>query len=358
MLTQRKFAITALIILIITIAAIRYFSSKKDAINTSSIPGKLISTGEKFCPDGFIKVPGDSDYSTSDFCLMKYDAKCTNTDPKCVTKEGVYKNNEPGCECQGNFQIVSTMLGAPITFIPEDDGTKVSAKTYCQNAGWHLVTNDEWMTVARNVERVEVNWCNRDGTDCGNPPGTPGKILANGHNDSNPNRALTASTDNKPCFGTTTDGSNICGGESSQKRTLTLSNGEIVWDLAGNIWQWIDAEIARKDEPQSKTGRILDYRWQWSEFAPGAGASIISSNGTLADKDFRPSNSNWNSNQGVGRVYHFDQLDDTDTTLYTYIRAGNWRHGYDSGIFTVHLSPVASKTGIDDVGFRCATEPK
>jgi hypothetical protein len=143
MLTQRKFAITALIILIITIAAIRYFSSKKDAINTSSIPGKLISTGEKFCPDGFIKVPGDSDYSTSDFCLMKYDAKCTNTDPKCVTKEGVYKNNEPGCECQGNFQIVSTMLGAPITFIPEDDGTKVSAKTYCQNAGWHLVTNDE-----------------------------------------------------------------------------------------------------------------------------------------------------------------------------------------------------------------------
>jgi hypothetical protein len=357
MFTRKTLIIIGVLFLIIgTFIFTNLFA--KNYTNQTPTATTNFSITQKICPEGFIKVPGDPNYSTGDFCLMKYDAKCSNTNPKCVTSEGVYKNDQPGCACQGNFRAVSTAAGAPITYIPEDDGTAVSAKAYCQNAGWHLVTNDEWMTVARNVEKVEANWCDRDGTKCGNFPGTPGKILVNGHNDSNPNRALPAATDDKPCFGTTSNGSNICGDKSSQKRTLTLSNGEIAWDLAGNVWQWIDAKIARKNEPQSKTYGKPDYRWQWSEFAPGAGLSVISSNGILADKDFRPSNPDWNSSQGVGMVYHFTQLGDTDTTLYTDIRAGNWRHGYNSGIFTIHLSPVASKTGIDDVGFRCATEPK
>jgi hypothetical protein len=346
-------------IILLTAAAgifsFRLFSGKKmnNAAQTAAA-----TTGQKSCPPGFIKVPGDPNYLTSDFCLMKYDAKCSNTNPACVTKEGVYRNDLPGCACQENFQVVSTATGAPITYIPEDDGTATSAKAYCESAGWHLVTNNEWMTVARNTEQVQTNWCNRDGSGCGNPPGTPGKILANGHNDSNPNKALAASTDDKPCFGTTSDGSNICGGVSSQKRTLTLSNGEVVWDMAGNVWQWIDYQIERKDEPQSEINGKPDYRWQWSEFAPGAGPSVITSNGTLSDNDFRPTNPTWNSSQGIGMVYHFTQPGDTDTTLYTDIRAGNWRHGYNSGVFTIHLSPVASKTGIDDVGFRCAVNLK
>jgi formylglycine-generating enzyme required for sulfatase activity len=355
MAIKKNIAGIIILIIIIGLFSIKLFIGK-GVIPTTHIINP--PNTQEVCPEGFIKVPGNPLYSTSDFCLMKYDAKCTNTNPACVTKEGVYRNDLPGCACQGNFQVVSTPEGAPITYIPEDDGTAESAKAYCKNAGWHLVTNNEWMTVARNVEQVDANWCNRDGTDCGNSPGTPGKILANGHNDSVPNYALPASTDDKPCFGTTSDKSNTCGGKSSQKRTLTLSNGEIVWDMAGNVWQWIDTEITRKDEPQSKIFGHWDYRNEWSEFAPGANPSVIVSDGILSDKDFRPSNPSWNSSQGIGRVYHFTQFGDTDTTLYTTIRAGNWRHGFDSGIFTIHFSPVASKTGIDDVGFRCAVNLK
>jgi hypothetical protein len=350
--------IIAGIIILLAIIGVFLLKSLSGKNFKNSVQPLATTEVEKTCPSGFIKVPGNPDYSTQDFCLMKYDAKCSNTNPACVTKEGVYRNDLPGCACKGNFQVVSTPKGAPITYIPEDNGTTETAKAYCNNAGWHLVTNGEWMTVAKNIEQVEANWCNRDGTGCGNPPGTPGKILANGHNDDNPNYALTASTDDKSCFGTTSDGSNTCGSKGSQKRTLTLSNGEIVWDMAGNVWQWIDAEIARKDEPQSKIYGHWDYRNEWSEFASGAGPSVITSNGILSDKDFRPGNPAWNSNQGVGRIYHFTQFGDTDTTLYTIIRAGNWRHGYDSGIFTIHFSPVASKTGIDDVGFRCAMNLK
>lgn len=277
---------------------------------------------------------------------MKYDAKCYNSDPKCVTSEGVYKNDASGCACQGNYHIVSTPDGGPITFIPEDDGTSTSAKSYCKNIGAHLITNPEWMTIANDVASVPANWCNKDGTGCGNTPGTSGKILANGHNDSVPSRALAAGPDNKPCIGTTSDGSNVCGGKSSQKRTLQLSNGEIIWDFAGNVWQWIDATIMRKDEPRTIIPGEGNFRWTWGEFQT-----------VPYDASYMPSDSKLNSESGVGRIYHYNSIGDTDTTLYTFIRAGNWRHGDDSGAFTIHMQPVPGKGGIDDVGFRCVANP-
>ncbi len=291
----------------------------------------------KTCPAGFIKA--------SDFCVMKYDAKCDNPDPKCITSEGVYKNDASGCACQGNYHVVSTPNGSPITFIPEDDGTANSAKSYCKNIGAHLITNPEWMAIANNVASVSANWCNKDGTGCGNSPGTAGKILANGHNDSVPAKALEAGEDSQPCFGTTSDGSNVCGGKSSQKRTLQLSNGEIIWDFAGNVWQWVDAQIPRKDEPRTIIPGFGNSRWTWGEFQT-----------VPYDASYMPSNPNWNSSNGVGRIYHYNSSVDTDTTAYTFIRAGNWRHGADSGAFTMHMQPVPEKGGIDDVGFRCVVD--
>ncbi len=335
-------------------------------------PSPTVQIVEK-CPPGFILVPGSNTYHTTDFCVMKYDAKCASktnltqgleppSSSSCNGKDGhtdigTYKNNGQNCACIGDKQIVSTSSGFPITFIPEVSQDGNNAKNYCQLQGWHLITNDEWMTIARNVEKVNDNWCNKDGTNCGNPPGTPGKILANGHND-NSGYALVASLDDQPCFGTTTDGSNKCGGKSSQKRTLTLTNNQIIWDLAGNVWTWVDTLIARKDQPQSTTNGILDHGWKWSEFSPGGKTTVITNNGrgpTLGYDAFRPSNPNWNSTNGVGRIYHYSAQNDTNDTLYTAIRGGNWRHGYDSGAFTTHLSPQATKTNIDDVGFRCVS---
>lgn len=284
---------------------------------------------QKKCPDGYIPE--------SNFCVMKYDAKCTNTDPKCVTGEGVYKNDAPGCACEGNYQVVSTAVGAPITFIPEDDGTEVSAKAYCKNIGAHLMTNSEWMSIANDAAANPANWCGRDGTNCGNPPGTAGKILANGHNDSTPSKALEAGADSDPTFGTL---------PNPQKRTLTLSNGEVIWDFAGNVWQWVDAQIARKDEPHSKSIGEGGIGWVWAEFQT-----------VKYDRNLMPVNPNWNSSQGVGRIFHYNLPGDSDPTIYTYIKGGNWRHGYDSGAFTVHMQPVPGKTDIDDVGLRCVTDP-
>ena len=321
----------SLVIFSSTAVIFYYFvSTNKQSIQPIQKAEEIVSqTSKTSCPVGFILV--------SNFCVMKYDAKCSNPDPKCVTQEGVYNNSLPGCACQNTFKVVSTPNGTPITYIPEDDGTKVSAKSYCKNAGWHLITNNEWMAIAKDVAKVPANWCNKDGTDCGNPPGSLGKILANGHNDSSPNRALEAGPDNDPTFGTL---------PNPQKRTLTLPNGQIIWDFAGNVWQWIDITVARKDEPRTIVPGFGNPRWTWGEFQT-----------VPQNKDYSAPDPTWNSTNGIGRIYHFNSTSDTDTTLYTFIRAGNWRHGYDSGAFTVHMQPVPDKKGIDDVGFRCVTSP-
>jgi hypothetical protein len=337
------------------------------------------------CPSGFVKIPGNALYHTTDFCVMKYDAKCaSSTDPAIGLEPalgdpasgesnghryGVYKNSGTGAACTAgnNKEIVSTASGFPITYIPESGNGSDNAINYCAQKGWHLITNDEWMTIARNVEQVPGNWCDPNGTNCGSVPGTPGKILANGHYDSrnetaaggaSTDSALIAGTDNQPCFGTTVDGSNTCGGKSSQKRTLALDNNAIIWDFAGNVWQWVDAAVMRKDQPKSATKSVLDTGWTRSDFAPGSLASVLSDNGTgtsLGYNAFRPSNPAWNASNGVGRIYHYSAASDTDTTLYTFIRGGNWKHGNDDGAFTIHMSPVPSKTDINDVGFRCVS---
>ena len=324
---------------------------------------------QKNCPVGFVLVPGSTLYKTTDFCVMKYDAKCADKSDltkglepsvgsKC-TAEGTYKNNGLNCACTGTRQIVSTASGFPLTFIPETSSDQTNAKSYCEQQSWHLITNDEWMTIARNVETVTNNWCDKNGLNCGATPGAEGKVLANGHYDSNPNKALVAGNNDVPCFATTADGSNLCGHPSSQKRTLALTNGNIIWDFAGNVWQWVDFTVARKDQPKSKANGILDHGWLKSDFAPGSLPSVITDNGTgnINYDVFRPSNPNWNANNGVGRIYHYVAPNDTDSTLYTFIRGGNWRHGADDGAFTVHMSPVPSKQNIDDVGFRCAVNP-
>ncbi|MDE2312356.1 MAG: hypothetical protein KGJ93_04710 [Patescibacteria group bacterium] len=337
------------------------------------------------CPPGFIEVPGNALYHTTDFCVMKYDAKVallanptvglqpSSSDPCAGTDgyhtNGTYKNSGPGCAAtvQNGKEIISSPSGYPVTYIPETGNGGDNAKTYCQQKGWHLLTNDEWMTVARNVEQVAANWCSPDGTGCGATPGAFGKILANGHSHTWPDAALTASAnDALACFGTVTDGSGACGGLNSQKRTLTLSNGQVIWDFAGNVWQWVDGSVLRKDEPKSKTNGKLDAGWLSSEFAAGPAASgvlpsVIIDNGqgqSLGYDSFRPSNPAWNSSNGVGRIFHYSAAWDSNTTVYGFIRGGQYNHGAVDGAFSMHLTPVPNKTNINDTGFRCTASPQ
>ncbi len=109
--------------------------------------------------------------------------------------------------------------------------------------GYHLITNNEWMTIARSAESVGSNWSS----------GIVGSgYIYSGHNDESPYGTLVASVDDTQGYintgdkASTSDGSygnyssDIEQAYKGQRRTLTLSNGQIIWDLAGDVWEHVN----------------------------------------------------------------------------------------------------------------------
>lgn len=184
-------------------------SSSNNVPQAGACPGDINGGTGLPCPNGFIVVPGSSTFGTSDFCVMKYEAKIAG-------------------QSNGNQTYSST-------FVPESraDGTPwvnisqtnaiAQASTVTNCSGCHLISEAEWMTIATNVLSVPSNWS-------GGAVGAG--YIYNGHNNSNPASALDASvSDTDGLYGITggTGGTSLL----NNRRTLTLTNGNVIWDLAG-----------------------------------------------------------------------------------------------------------------------------
>ncbi len=238
------------------------------------------------CPTGYIGIPGNATFGTDGFCVMKYEAK--------------------------NVGNAATSQAASTPWV---NISQTAAKTACEGlgTGYHLITNNEWMTIARNIEQVAGNW---SGGSVGSG------YIYSGHNDNGPAGSLAASTDNDGYSGTEQTSGN-------QKRTLTLSNGEVIWDLAGNVWNWTD--------------NLCDANWH------NGGAWIEWSDGNLADYELAHGGptSGYTSSNGIGKYYG------CTSNGNAFLRGGNWNGGADAGAFALSLgsSPAYSR---EYVGFRCA----
>ena len=194
--------------------------SDKSGQSNDGIIGKIK------CPTGWVAVPGNDDYGDgSDFCVMKYEAKLDTgsiINDTCTTGEE---------DSSTNATLTSVAAGSPVVTV-----NLCAANKACVNSGGHLITNDEWMTIARNAEQVAANWQSGVvGTGC----------MFGGHMDNDPASALAASTDNDPYHGTKdVAGEAKCpftiteGNGNASKRIFTLSNGEVIWDLSGNVREW------------------------------------------------------------------------------------------------------------------------
>jgi formylglycine-generating enzyme required for sulfatase activity len=281
------------------------------------------------CPDGFVPVPGDVRYGTAGgFCVMKYEAKCAETATPTTglttpdTGYQTYANNTTACTSANDRQVASLPDGYPIANI-----SQIDAKTYCESMGddYHLITNNEWMTIARNIEQQDSNWTS--GT-----VGTDG--IWRGHTDNDPANALEANSDDSFPY----EGTNNSGPSSIEKRTFTLSNGEVIWDLSGNVWEWNQDTIQANQAPIDS-----DPISEWIEFTAIADYQMMSYANT------RPSNPDWNSSQNMGRFY--TDYDD-GTAERAFRRGGHWSAGSYAGLFTAILS-YSPTSSLDSLGFRC-----
>ena len=324
------------------------FTTDNSSWSVSSVP-----------PSGWIEVPGNqATYSTSNFLVMKYEAKCAATSDLTTgltapdTGFNTYANNTTACTAANNRAVVSVASGFPIANI-----NQTTSATYCtavklgNNTSAHLINNNEWMTIARNIEAQNANWSG----------GTVGSgYLFAGHNDNSPSRALRASTTdtgNNACAFTDSGGtteapascptntaSNTSGTTGNQKRVHQLSNGSYVWDLAGNVSEWNNNTIKGVDQPDvsGQSG------FAWSEY------TALTSYGSLSYDLLRPLNSSYNSAQGIGQILHDSNSASAGTV--GFFRGGSWADTSRAGVFSLYLGFIPG-TSYYTLGFRCASDP-
>ena len=178
------------------------------------------------CPPGYAFVAGNAALATDEFCVMEFEAKARSAATGVIVDEGC----NAGCDPDG-------LTGVTADSVPEGQPWRylnaVAARDACRALGpaFDLISNPEWMTIARDAEGVTTNWS-------GGAPGR-GRIVE-GRTDDAPAGAAGVTDAGDPYSNTDNTASEAPGAGWEQRRTVHLSTGSVVWDLAGNVQEWID----------------------------------------------------------------------------------------------------------------------
>lgn len=269
----------------------------------TSIASLITIVANANCPSNYIPVSFNTNVgTTADFCVAKYEMKCSNTN---------------GSGCSGS--PMSMAANQPWISINQTD-----AKTACASLGgqYHLITNAEWMTIARSIEATATNW-STGSVNSGS--------INRGHTDGTPAATLQASTDDDPCSGT----GQSCAAFNDQRRTHVLANGQTIWDFSGNAKEFIDWYLAN-DRAGAPSGAYIELNTQTVTTSMPASA-------------FKSNNTALNSANGLGQYWP-----DTDNQNGYAARGGHYANsGGQSGIYQLDFGQGSTYTSTQ-FGFRCA----
>ena len=204
----------------------------------------------------------------------------------------------------------------------------VGAEGLCASlgTGYDLINNSQWQAVARNIESVSSNF-DTSGAEADH-------AFNHGHADIGPADTLAADTnDANGCFGIISNGDpdDDCGGVwHINKRTHSLTNGEVIWDLSGNVSEWVRDD---NNTSQGSTSFIQEVTYtdplKWGP-ANGYSAQTGTQRG------------------GLGRFF--------DGSAGAVSRGGFWFDGSAAGLFYTSLTGDPSGS-FPSIGFRCVFAP-
>lgn len=265
-------------------------------------------------------------------CVMKYEAKCQGD------SDGI------GCTVASNT-AVSAAANRPWRNI-----NQIDAKKACEKIGAHLMTNAEWMALARDIEGVKDNWSNN--------------ILARGwsantsYGDTWTNNNTAPETGASCLYNTA---ANTCGSSGAHlyKRTHKLSNKQEIWDLSGNAWEWVDETMTTAEAKINFSNQSSNW-YEYNGTTSAVSRTANFSNGTILPYSLAGSlgkEASDNSSKGLGRIYidtngSYSNRTPYNNNVHAFRRGGDWGHGAYSGVFTLYLNS-APECVRSSVGFRC-----
>ena len=318
------------------------YASQAPSFTIGSDPSLLGGTA-------WVSVPGNSQFGTQNFLVMKYDASCVNlatgqplTGP--LDGNGYQDNKSSATNCTAANGLAPAAVPGAVQIV---DVSETSAKSYCQAIGAHLLTNDEYMTIVTNAANQGSNWT-------GGSVGSGGMYLGNANNASEyPADPSDANGYSNGTGGTMTNQTVTNTGD--ERRTYTLSNGSIIWDMSGNLWQ----EVQRSNMNQGDNTNTITpptcsngtAGWEWCQYNSTAPYVTAYNDPSFSAATVAPPNTSWTSAQGMGQLYTYGSGANQGTNAF--IRGGSWAYGAGDGPFALYLSWDTSNTG-NVVGFRCA----
>jgi len=336
-------------------------------------------------PTGWIEVPGNSSYTASNFLVMKYEAKCALTSNLSVGitnySSGVYSgysdsgssDTSKNCTSANGKQLVSVASGMPVQYLFQSEAkTRCGSVTLGIGKTAHLIDNKEWMTIANNAEQQDSNWSK----------GLVGSgYLYAGHNDASPPRALIASendsfraayTDVEGKEENLTSATFTGGGEYSsignQVRNLNLSNGAVIWDLAGNLEEMLSNTNVEKYNPLhvfkydvgasmvDTTSNPATSAFQFNSYSEFYTVYKVGS--SLSAYDFEPTNTSYTHSwaYGIGgyKSYTSSTIGNSGE-VKMYLRGGGNDSEFLAGAFGIDLYYPATSHRFSNYAFRCTS---
>ena len=268
--------------------------------------GEYLASG---CPQGYVPVPGNRHLGTTDFCVMATEAK----------KVG-------GVATSQAERLPWTSIHAHDAY---DACKKATLPGY--RGQFALISNPEWMTIARDIENNDTNWS-------GGRVGVG--MISSGHSDEEPYGRLEVSDSTNYWSDTNNDEGEVVRFGWEQRRAHTLSNESVIWDLAGNVWEWVDWRGGDKKFTLGPTDVQAGSGWRELDEIPA--------NSVLSYRDLSPQGS-YTSEEGMGRWY--------GGYGGAAIRGGRWNLNTYAGVF--YLSLYHAPTNWEAyIGFRCVFRPE